>query len=311
MRPGVFRGDFMTTRRDVIAGVGALAVTGFLGEARADRLFGAVVADFIQIEKWSGGRLGVAALDTGTGERVGRHADDRFPMCSTFKFLAAAAVLKRVDEGKEKLDRRIAYTKEDLVEYSPVTKEHVADGMTLSDICEAAMTLSDNTAGNLILASLGGPQGITQFARSLGDTVTRLDRTETALNEAIPGDPRDTTTPNAMAEHLRKLVLGDVLSPASKEKLTKWLLGNKTGDTRMRAHLPEGWRVGDKTGSGERGTTNDVGVIWPPGRAPIVLAIYLTETTAHPNARNGALAAIGAAVAGVPSRGTRGGSGTY
>jgi beta-lactamase class A len=170
--------------------------------------------------------------------------------------------------------------------------------VALSDICEAAMTLSDNTAGNLILTSLGGPQGITQFARSLGDTMTRLDRTETALNEAIPGDPRDTTTPNAMLDNVQKLVLGDVLSPPSKEQLTKWLLGNKTGDTRLRAHLPPGWRVGDKTGSGERGTTNDVGVIWPAQGAPILVAIYLTETTAHPNARNGTLAAVGAAIAG-------------
>ena len=304
----------MTTRRDVIAGASALAATGIFGAAGLSKGLAAglpegLASDLQRIERESGGRLGVAVLDTGSGARAGLHADDLFPMCSTFKFLAAAAVLKRVDEGKEKLDRRIAYTKGDLVEYSPVTKEHVADGMTMSDICEAAMILSDNTAGNLILASLGGPQGITQFARSLGDTITRLDRIETALNEAIPGDPRDTTTPNAMLGNLQKLVLGDVLSPASKEQLTKWLLGNKTGDTRMRAHLPKDWRVGDKTGSGERGTTNDVGVIWPPNRAPIVLTIYLTETTAHPNARNGALAAVGAATAGV--RGSARGSGTY
>jgi beta-lactamase class A len=218
-------------------------------------------------------------------------------MCSTFKFLAAAAVLKRVDEGKEKLDRRIIYKKEDLVEYSPTTEKHVADGMPLRDICEAAMVLSDNTAGNLILTSLGGPQGITQFARSLGDTMTRLDRIETALNEAIPGDPRDTTTPNAMLANIQKLVVGDVLSLASKELLTKWLLGNKTGDKRMRALLPAGWHVGDKTGSGERGTTNDVGVIWPPGRAPILVTIYLTESSASIEKRNATLAAIGRTVA--------------
>lgn len=305
----------MTTRRDVIAGAGALAATGLFTSAKvaeaAAGLPAGLAGDLQRIERESGGRLGVAVLDTGSGARGGHRTDERFAMCSTFKFLAAAAVLKRVDEGKEKLDRRITYSKDDLVEYSPVTKEHFSGGMTMSDICEAAMTLSDNTAGNLILASLGGPQGITQFARSLGDPVTRLDRIETALNEALPGDPRDTTTPNAMLGNIQKLVLGDVLSPASKEQLTKWLLGNKTGDTRMRAHLPKDWRVGDKTGSGERGTTNDVGVIWPAGRAPIVLAIYLTGTSAHPNARNGTLAAVGAAVAGVPDRNTRGGSGTY
>ena len=293
----------MTTRRDVIASAAALSATGIFGTAGLSKGLAAglpegLATELARIERESGGRLGVAVLDTGSGARAGLHADDRFPMCSTFKFLAAAAVLKRVDEGKEKLDRRITYTKSDLVEYSPVTKEHVADGMTLSDICEAAMILSDNTAGNLILASLGGPQGVTQFARSLGDTITRLDRIETALNEAIPGDPRDTTTPNAMLGNLQKVVLGDVLSPASKEQLTKWLLGNKTGDARMRAHLPKDWRVGDKTGSGERGTTNDVGVIWPPNRAPIVLTIYLTETTAEATKRNATLAAVGKAAAG-------------
>ncbi|WP_229266628.1 class A beta-lactamase [Leptospira sp. severe_002] len=300
----------MTTRRDFIAGTGALAATGIFGAAHAAGLPDSLASELARIARESGGRLGVAVLDTGSGARAGLRADDRFPMCSTFKFLAAAAVLKRVDEGKEKLDRHFAYTKKDFVAYSPVTKERVAQGMTLADLCEAAVTLSDNTAANLILTALGGPQGVTQFARALGDPKTRLDRNEPSLNQAVPGDPRDTTTPNAMLGNLQKLVLGDALSPASKELLTKWLLGNKTGDARMRAHLPEGWRVGDKTGSGRLGTTNDVGVIWPPDRAPIVLAIYLTETTAHQNARNGTLAAVGAAVAGLPGS-TRGGSGTY
>jgi beta-lactamase class A len=299
----------MTTRRDFIAGAGALAGTGLFGAAQAAGLPAGLAAEFISIEKSSGGRLGVAVLDTGSGARVGRHADDRFPLCSTFKLLGAAAVLKRVDEGQEKLDRHITYTKNDVVENSPMTAKHVADGMAFTDICEAAITLSDNTAGNLILASLGGPQGVTAFAQSLGDTMTRLDRTEPTLNEAIPGDPRDTTTPNAMLDNIQKLVLGDALSAASKQQLTKWLLGNKTGDTRMRAHLPSGWRVGDKTGSGERGSTNDVGVIWPAnGGAPIIVTIYLTETAAAPSVRNGVLAAVGAAVAGQTPRG---GSGTY
>jgi beta-lactamase class A len=298
----------MTTRREFMAGAGALAAGGLFGASqdsvRAAGLPAGLVAEFIRVEQWSGGRLGVAVLDTGSGARADRHADDRFPICSTFKFLAAAAVLSRVDQGKEQLDRRVTYTKNDLVEYSPITEKHVTDGMALADICEAAMIVSDNTAGNLLLATLGGPQGITQFSRSLGDTVTRLDRTEPTLNEAIPGDPRDTTTPNAMLGNIHKLVLGDALSASSKEQLTKWLLGNKTGDARMRAHLPAGWRVGDKTGSGERGTTNDVGVIWPAQGAPIVVAIYLTETPAHPNVRNGTHAAIGAAIAGKTRGGT-------
>jgi beta-lactamase class A len=158
------------------------------------------------------------------------------------------------------------------------------------------MIMSDNTAGNLLLASFGGPAGLTAYARSLGDAVTRLDRIEPDLNEALPGDPRDTTSPVAMLTNLQSLVLGNVLSAVSKERLTGWLVGNKTGDARLRAGLPKDWRVGDKTGSGERGTTNDVGIVWPPGRAPVIIAIYLTGTPAAAEQRNATLAAVGRAV---------------
>jgi beta-lactamase class A len=265
------------------------------GPARAE------VADlqgaFVRIERDSGGRLGVAVLDTGSGAQAGYHDGDRFPMCSTFKLLAGAAVLKRVDEGKQTLDKRIKYQAGDLVTYSPATEKHVESGMTLAELCEAAITLSDNTAGNLLLANIGGPQGLTAFARTLDDPVTRLDRIEAELNEAVPGDPRDTTTPQAMLRDIQKLVLGNALSASSKKHLTGWLLGNKTGAGKLRAGLPDGWRVGDKTGSGERGTTNEVGVIWPPQGAPIVIAIYLTETTAAADKRNAVFAAIGQAVA--------------
>ena len=207
------------------------------------------------------------------------------------------AARSRVDAGRESLERRVPYTAADLVDYSPVTKARVGEGgMALGALCEAALTLSDNTAGNLMLKSLGGPQGITEFARSLGDTMTRLDRFETELNEALPGDPRDTTTPRSMMSNLQKLVFGDVLSAASKDQLTKWLLANKTGDTRLRAGLPAGWRVGDKTGSGERGTTNDIGVVWAPNRTPVVIAVYLTGTSASAEKRNATLAAVGRAL---------------
>jgi beta-lactamase class A len=284
----------MTTRRDIVRGAGALAAYGFIGApAWAANPFEEALA---AIERETGGRLGVAVLDTGSELHATLHGDDRFPMCSTFKFLAAAAVLKRVDEGKEKLDRRVVYTKDDLVEYSPTTGKHVGDGMTMADICEAAMTLSDNTAGNLILASLGGPQGFTAFARSIGDPVTRLDRIEPELNEAKPGDPRDTTSPAAMTANLRALVIGDALSAPSRAQLTAWLVANKTGDTRLRARLPAGWRVGDKTGTGGNGSNNDVGVLWPPGRAPILVSAYLTETAVPQEQRNAAIAAVGQAV---------------
>ena len=268
--------------------------------AAPDDAFGALRDDFAALEMASDGRLGVAVLDTraGVGGFIGYRAEERFPLCSTFKLLAAAAVLKRVDDGKEQLDRRVTYAASDLVTYSPVTKEHVGgDGMTVCELCTAAMTMSDNTAGNLILASLGGPQALTDYARSLGDAVTRLDRIEPDLNEALPDDPRDTTTPAAMLKMMQAHVLGDALSQGSREKLIAWLVGNKTGDTRLRAGLPAGWRVGDKTGSGEHGTSNDVAVAWPPNAAPVLIAVYLTGTIVSAEARNSAIAAIGSAVA--------------
>lgn len=254
--------------------------------------------ELARIETGIGGRLGVAVHDTETDRRYLHRSAERFPMCSTFKLLACGAVLGKVDAGQERLDRRIRFGADDLVEYSPVTKERSGgDGMTVAELCEAAITRSDNTAGNLLLASIGGPKGVTAYARSLGDPVTRLDRTETSLNEAIPGDPRDTTTPAAMAANLRALVLRQALSPPSRDQLTTWLVANQTGDTRLRAGLPADWRVGDKTGAGERGTTNDIAVIWPPNHGPIILCAYLTGNTASSDERNAAIAAVARAVA--------------
>ena len=219
-------------------------------------------------------------------------------MCSTFKLLAAAAVLKRVDDDKETLDRRVKFSTSDLVPYSPVTEDHAdREGLTVGELCAAAVTVSDNTAGNLLLASLGGPQALTEYVRSLGDAVTRLDRIEPGLNEALPDDPRDTTTPAAMAKNIQALMLGSALSEHGKQQLTAWLVGNRIGGTRLRAGLPAGWRVGDKTGSGERGTANDVGVAWPPQSPPILIAVYLTGTAANAEARNRTIAAVGRAIA--------------
>lgn len=252
---------------------------------------------FAEIERKSGGRLGVAVLDTATGRRAGHRADERFALCSTFKFLAAALVLARVDRGQERLDRRVLYSRDDLVTYSPATEKHAGEeGMTMAQLCEAAVTLSDNTAGNLMLASFGGPAGLTAFMRSLGDAHTRLDRVETALNEARPGDPRDTTTPAAMLGSMQKILLGDALSLSSRAQLLQWLDDNKTGGQRIRAGLPADWKVGDKTGTGENGATNDVAILRPPGRAPVLLAVYLTETKAPMADRNAAHAAVAAAV---------------
>jgi beta-lactamase class A len=219
-------------------------------------------------------------------------------MCSTFKLLAGAAILARVDSGKETLQRRIRFDASDLVTYSPATEKRTGEpGMTLAELCEAAITLSDNTAANLLLEALGGPAGLTAYARSLGDSVTRLDRIEPELNEATPGDERDTTTPAAMAANLNALILGDALSSASRKRLADWMIANKTGDARLRAGLPKDWRVGDKTGSGNRGTTNDIGLAWPPKQPPIIIAAYLTETTAPSEQRNAALASVARAIA--------------
>jgi beta-lactamase class A len=257
-----------------------------------------LAADLVKIEQESGGRLGVAALDTLTGARAMHRGDERFPMCSTFKLLVAGAILARVDAGRERLDRRIRFQASDLVDYSPITQDQVGgDGMSLAELCAAAITVSDNTAANLLLATLDGPAGLTAYARALGDAVTRLDRIEPELNEAIPGDLRDTASPAAMLANLHALVLGNALSAPSRDQLTGWLIANKTGDARLRAGLPAGWRVGDKTGSGGRGSTNDVGIAWPPQRAPILIAAYLTETSKPEEQRSATLAAVGRAVA--------------
>jgi beta-lactamase class A len=273
----------------------ALAATSFRLQAEPSA---SLSQQFTDIENDSGGRLGIGVVDTATGRSAGHRQDKRFPLCSTFKFLAGAAVLARVDQGKERLERRVRFAKSDLVAYSPVTEKHLGpNGITVAELCDAAITLSDNTAGNLLLESIGGPQGLTAYMRSIGDTYTRLDRAEPALNEARAGDPRDTTTPAAMVASMRKVLLGEVLTPASRAQLLLWLDGNKVGDARIRAGVPKDWKVGDKTGTGENGATNDVGILRPPGRAPILLSIYLTETQAPASERNNTLASVARAVA--------------
>jgi beta-lactamase class A len=229
------------------------------------------------LEAKSGGRLGVMVLDTGTGRRIALRADERFAMCSTFKLCLVAAVLARVDAGRESLDRRITYSSADLLDYSPVTKAHLKQhAMSVEALCEAAVEESDNAAANLLLKSIGGPDGLTAFLRNLGDIATRLDRYEPELNGNEPGDPRDTTTPAAMVDTMRRILLGDVLSVSSREKVTGWMVACKTGASRLRAGVPESWRVGDKTGTGARGATNDLAILWPPGRKPILVAAYFS-----------------------------------
>ena len=251
------------------------------------------------LERRHGGRLGVGILNTHTGTRLYYRAQERFALCSTYKLLAVSLVLNRVDGKQEYLDRRILFSRDRLTPHSPVTEKYVNNGLTLAEICEAALTVSDNTAANLILESFGGPPAITAYARSLGDTFTRLDRTEPDLNEAAPGDLRDTTTPRAMLQDLETIVMGDALSEASRRQLITWLVANKTGDRRLRAGLPEGWRAGDKTGSGSNGVSNDVAVAWPPERRPLIITTYFTESKASDEQRDLVLAEVGRVAASV------------
>ena len=290
----------MIARRELLAGA-SLAGPALLGSrAAVDGRGGELRRGFADLERRHGGRLGVAVLDTAGAEPIAHRGGERFALCSTFKFVAAAFVLARVDRGEEDLGRRIVYGRDRLVTYSPVTEKHTGgDGLTVGEICDAAVTLSDNTAGNLLLDSFGGPAGLTAFMRSLGDGVSRLDRWETELNEAAPGDPRDTTTPVAMLGILRETVLGTVLSAPSRGQLAAWRVANKTGDKRLRAGVPGGWRVGDKTGTGANNATNDIAVIWPPGRAPVVVAAYYAEARASDDERSAVLAEVGRLAAGV------------
>ena len=246
-------------------------------------------ASFTDLERQhAGSRIGVTAIDLSTNRRVDYRADERFVMCSTFKVLAAAAVLKRVDENKEKLDRFVRYGEAQLLSYAPVTRKHVKEGgMTLEALCAAAIEQSDNTAANLLLEAIGGPEKWTEFARSLGDKVSRLDHKEPELNIARPGQDDDTTTPAAMCADLQRLLTSDSLSAASKAKLEGWMQQNQTGLKMIRASTPADWKVGDKTGrNSDSGATNDIAVARPPSGGPIFLAIYMVDPTGPQEARD-------------------------
>lgn len=230
-----------------------------------------------RLETAADGRLGVALCGSDGHMRLDHRAEERFPMCSTFKVLAAAALLRQSEQDGALLQRRVRYGRDDLVAYSVVTEKHVDEGMTIAELCAATLRYPDNTAANLLMKELGGPQAVTAFARALGDTGFRIDRWETELNSAVPGDVRDTTTPDAMARTLHKLVLGNALAPRQREQLREWMLGSTTGAERIRAGVPADWRVADKTGGGGYGTTNDIAVLWPPNGKPLVLTVYFTQ----------------------------------
>ncbi len=253
-------------------------------------------ADFAALEKASGGRLGVTVLDTGSGRRIGGHRqDERFPMCSTFKSMLVAHVLSLADAGRVSLDTRVPIAEKDLLSYVPVARRHVGKDLSVRDLCRGTLTTSDNTAANLLLGVSGGPPALTAFLRGQGDAVTRNDRYEPEMNRFAKGDPRDTTSPAAMAASLARFAVGNGLSAASRLQLADWLIDNQTGDACLRAGLGKRWRVGDKTGSNGEDTRNDIAVLWPrAGGAPWVVTAYLQGASVDDDQRAAVLARVGA-----------------
>lgn len=271
---------FRITRRQHLAGLlPAVAAIALAGRVRAEAPDG-LTAALQALEAREGGRLGVTVLDTGNGSRLGWRVDELFALCSTFKFVLAAAILQRFDAGSISLDQRIEISKDDIVGYSPVTEKMVGKTMTVAELCHATVTESDNPSANLLLREINGPESVTAFLRGLGDTVTRLDRYEPHMNNAnvAAGDTRDTTSPAAMAATMQTIVLGEVLSPASRDMITGWLKATVTGPDRLRKGLPADWPMGHKTGTGDDGPTNDIAIAWPPGRAPLIVTVYYDRT---------------------------------
>ena len=271
-----------------------LSTLGWIGAAGLASAEPDAAPLFKEIEARLGGRLGLSVLDTASGKALSWRGGERFAMCSSFKWVLAASILKRFDQGHLHLDETIAYTKAQLLPHSPITGAHVKEGrMRIEDLCAAAVEESDNCATNLLLARIGGPSSVTAFARSLGDQTTRLDRNEPTLNANRPGDPRDTTTPDAMVQTMKTVLVGDVLQSKSRAKLLDWLKKCDTGTNRLRAGLPKEWAEGDKTGTGERGAAVDNAIIWPPHRAPILAAAYLSDSTKPVEMLEAAFADVG------------------
>lgn len=246
------------------------------------------------LESKNGGRIGVSALNTENNKRLNYRENERFAMCSTFKLFLVASVLDRIDTGNESLERLVGYDASDILEYAPITKAHLKNGkMSIADLSAATIQYSDNTAANLLFKIIGGPDGLTKYIRFLGDKVTRIDRIEPYLNTNIPQDKRDTTTPSSVVDNMNKLLVEDALSPKSKKQLIKWLLGNTTGDTKLKAGINSKWKVGDKTGAGENGASSDVAIVWPTDSKPFLIAVYYTGSSITTEEKNAVIAEVG------------------
>ncbi|BDX33013.1 beta-lactamase [Mycobacterium antarcticum] len=273
------------SRRGFVVGAGVLVMAACSAEpTRADPAepLPLIAERFAALEKRYGAFIGVAATDVDTRRSVAHRADDPFALCSTFKVYAAARVLQKAQLGEIALTDAVTIEAVDIVANSPLTGPRVGQTMTVAELCEAALQRSDNTAGNWLLRVIGGPSAVTDFARTIGDDRTRLDRWETELNSAIPGDPRDTSTPRALGAGYERLLTGDALAPAQRDRLAQWMRGNQTSS--LRAGLPPRWTSADKTGGGDYGSTNDVGVVYGPDGRRAVLAIMTRSQAADPNA---------------------------
>ncbi len=250
------------------------------------------------LERQLGGRIGMVAIDTGSGKRIAFRGDERFPMCSSFKMVLAAAILKKSVANPGLMQKKISIAPADMLHHAPITAKHQGGTMPVEALCDAAVRYSDNPAANLLLNEVSGPTGLTAFARSIGDKALRSDRRELELNAAVPGDVRDTTTPSAMAGTVQALLLGKALPPAQQQQLKDWMLRNTTGDGKIRAGVPAQWAVAEKTGNcGRYGASNDSGVMYPPGRAPIVLAIYTSRPKQDDQGSDAIIAAVAKLVA--------------
>lgn len=283
----------ITKRAALSCAVAFLALTGAVASAAEPPKID-VEARLAEIQKNSKGRLGVTIVDTQTGERYGHRWNERFPLCSTFKLLAATYVLDRGDHDEDNIDRKIKFTADDIIDNSPITKERVGgDGMTLRELAKAAVTHSDNTAANLVLDNVGGPKALTAYLRSLGDAATRVDRKEPDLNDVPAGDPRDGTVPRVISSTVHRILLGNVLTNELRDQLTEWMKASETGKDRIQAGLREGWTGAGKTGTCAHGSTNELAIIYPPNRDPIIAAVYLTDSDASLEERNKVLAEVG------------------
>jgi beta-lactamase class A len=276
----------MINRRTLLAAASGLVLSPAFAEEAPPAL--------AAYERETGGKIGLYAENISSSAKMAWRAEERFVMCSTFKASLAALVLARIDRGEDLLENMVAYGAQDLLDYAPTAKQNVAAGaMSVSDMCKAIVELSDNTCANLLLARCGGPAALTAFWRATGDTVSRLDHNEPELNRSPPGDPHDTTTPAAMAGNLRRFLLGDVLSPTSREHLTEWMVDCKTGNNRLRGGLPREWKIGDKTGNNGKDASGDIAIAWPKAAGPVLVCVYTQGGSPTPKQLEAVFAEIG------------------